>query len=324
MSSCLNVPAGCDMAKFLKRPIEYRVYELPENFPALVFTGDKWRISDVRSSRLHFHNCLEIGICHSDSGMMEFEDKPLPFNNGDVAIVSRNILHTTYSSPGTNSLWTYIFLQPDRLIPSYLQQSLQEADLFNEIEQSICEIFSKEKYPQIYFYAEKIADNLENKPLNYKTDVSALCMSLIIELMRLHSDNPSYNQRKPEVNALVLAPALDFLQENYNQQFPIGKLADLCSMSLTHFRRIFGEIMDCSPLDFLHRTRVKQARNMLRGTNLSILEISERVGYGSISGFNRHFLSITGISPSEWRRNTDYVPKQFVTTHSGWTQPEQL
>ena len=312
------------MAKLQKRPIEYRVYELPESFPALIFTGDKWRISDIRSNRLHFHNCLEIGICHQETGMMEFENKPLPFKEGDVTIVSRNILHTTYSSPGKSSLWTYMFLQPERIVPSYLQKSLQEAELFTDIEQNICEIFSKEEYPQIHFYAERIANNLEKKPLNYKTYVSALCISLMIELMRLRTSNPFFNQSKPEINALVLAPALDFLQDNYHQQFPIGKLADLCSMSLTHFRRVFGEMMDCSPLEFVHRARISQARNMLRGTNLSILEISERVGYGSISGFNRHFLSITGVSPSEWRRNRDAVPKQFVTTHSGWTQPEQL
>ena len=312
------------MAKFLKRPIEYRVYDLPEDYPALIFTGDTWGISDVPSTRLHFHNCLEIGICRSESGMMEFETNPLPFFEGDVTIVSRNILHTTYSSPGKSSLWTYIFLQPERIIPLYLQQSLQETELFTEIEQNICEIFSKSKHPQIYFFVERIAKNLETQPLNYKTDISALCVSLFIELMRLRSDIPYHSHKKPEVNALMLAPALDFLHENYNQQFQIGKLAELCSMSLTHFRRIFGEIMDCAPLEFLHRTRIKQARNMLRGTNLSILEISERVGYGSISGFNRHFLSITGISPSEWRRNRDAVPKHFFTTHSGWTQPEIL
>jgi len=317
---------GVKMAKYHKRPIEYRVYDLPEDFPALVLTGDSWRISDVPSTRLHFHNCLEIGICHSENGMMEFENKPLPFNKGDVTIVSRNILHTTYSSPGTSSLWTYVFLQPERLIPLYTQQSLQESELFTEIEQNICEIFSRKNHPQIYFYAERIAWNLEYQPLNYRTDVCALCASLIIELMRLrsHNLNNTHKRKKPVVNALMLAPALDFLHDNYNQQFHIGKLADLCSMSLTHFRRVFGEIMDCAPLEFLHRTRIKQARNLLRGTNLSVLEISERIGYGSISGFNRHFLSITGTSPSKWRRNTDSVPKHHVTTYTGWTQPEVL
>ena len=44
---------------------EYRNYYLPVDFPLLLLTGEHWKISDIPSSRLHFHNCLEIGICHS-------------------------------------------------------------------------------------------------------------------------------------------------------------------------------------------------------------------------------------------------------------------
>jgi len=70
------------MNKSYKRPIEYRVYEFPENFPALVLSGEKWHISEVKSNRMHFHNCLEIGICHTDSGTMEFGNKTYPFKAG--------------------------------------------------------------------------------------------------------------------------------------------------------------------------------------------------------------------------------------------------
>ena len=39
--------------------VEYRNYYLPSSFPVLLLTGDNWKISDVRSEHLHFHNCLE-------------------------------------------------------------------------------------------------------------------------------------------------------------------------------------------------------------------------------------------------------------------------
>ena len=313
-----------EMRKSQKRVIEYRVYDLPDTFPVLILSGEQWQISDVRSNRLHFHNCLEVGICHTDSGVIEFESKPLPFRAGDVTVVSRNILHTTYSSPGESSRWTYIFMQPELLIPPYLRQSLQEADLLAEIEQNICDIFPNTKYPQIYFYADKIANNLETKPINYQTDVRALCVSFMIELMRIHSNQPFCERVKAAENALVLAPVLDFLQANYNQQFSIEELAEFCNMSLTHFRRTFGEIMGCAPLKFLHRTRITQARNLLRGTDLSILDISERVGYVSLSSFNRHFLQETGFSPSGWRQNIAAMPKHNVTTYNGWMKPEHF
>jgi AraC-like DNA-binding protein len=310
-----------------KRTVEYRVYDLPQNFPILLLGGEEWRISHVRSNRLHFHNCLEVGICRSDSGVIEFEDKPLPFREGDVTVVSRNILHTTYSSPGQNSRWTYLFLQPERLIPPYLHQTLQDAGLLSEIEQNISHIFGRDDYPHIYQLAERIAGELEAKPANYQAGVRALCLLFMIELMRVFSDAP-LDKREPAAestkNVLVLAPALDYIHDNYHQQFRIETLARLCRLSPTHFRRIFGEIMRCAPLEFLHRKRITQARDLLLGTELTVLEISGQVGYLSLSSFNRHFLKETGVTPSKWRHTALMMPKQSVSTYSGWMLPERL
>jgi len=312
------------MKKLRNRVIEYRVYDLPDTFPVIILSGEQWHISDVCSNRLHFHNCLEVGICHTDSGIIEYENNPLPFRAGDVTVVSRNILHTTYSSPGESSLWTYLFLQPERLIPPYLWQTLQEADMLDEIEQNICAIFPLAEYPQIHFFADRIAKNLENRPMNYQADVRALCASFMIELMRIHSGVLARERGSIADNSLALAPALNFIKENSHQRFHIDRLAELCRLSPTHFRRVFKEIMNCAPLEYLHRVRVTQARDLLRGTNLSILEISERVGYVSIASFNRHFLQETGFSPSRWRHDVRAVPKANVSTYNGWLLPEKL
>ncbi len=59
------------MAKSKRAVTEYRSYYLPTHFPVLLLSGDYWKISDIPSGSLHFHNCLEIGICHSDSGTLE-------------------------------------------------------------------------------------------------------------------------------------------------------------------------------------------------------------------------------------------------------------
>ena len=50
------------MSKQAKTIIEYRNYELPENFPILLLTGDRWHISDIKSGRLHFHNCRALPL----------------------------------------------------------------------------------------------------------------------------------------------------------------------------------------------------------------------------------------------------------------------
>lgn len=61
------------MPKPKKPVIEYRHYSLPIDFPVLLLSGDRWRISDIKSEHLHFHNHMEIGICYSDGGIMEIK-----------------------------------------------------------------------------------------------------------------------------------------------------------------------------------------------------------------------------------------------------------
>lgn len=65
------------------------------------------------------------------------------------------------------------------------------------------------------------------------------------------------------------------------------------------FRRTFG----CSPREMLLRLRMEQARNLLVESNLSIKEISERIGYNRQHEFYRAFRRRVGCSPSEWRAN---------------------
>lgn len=93
-----------------KKPvIEYRHYSLPIQFPVLLLSGDRWRISDIKSEHLHFHNHLEIGICYSDSGIMEIKGEAVPFKAGDITFLPRFLPHTTYSSKDSASLWSYLF-----------------------------------------------------------------------------------------------------------------------------------------------------------------------------------------------------------------------
>ena len=96
--------------------IEYRNYELPADFPIQMLSGENWRISDVPSGVLHFHNCLEIGLCESDGGFLGFRGEQRAFRAGDVTIISGDVPHTTWSDPGTASI--VLYLTPTRVPPN--------------------------------------------------------------------------------------------------------------------------------------------------------------------------------------------------------------
>lgn len=105
------------------------------------------------------------------------------------------------------------------------------------------------------------------------------------------------------------------------QQFSIEYLADLCHWSPTHFRRVFHDIMGTSPLDYVNNTRILKSCILLRSTEHSILDISEMVGFHSVSSFNRYFIKLMQMSPREYRKQMQQSEKRLRTSPF-WNLPD--
>lgn len=306
------------MGRHSKTVIEYRSYEFPPHFPLRVIAGEEWRISDVPSGVLHFHNCLEIGICESDSGKMNFSGKVVPFKAGDITFVAGDVPHTTWSDPGCASKWSYIFTDAEELLrPFFDPAALPNSRLLAQVLHGWSGIFSSADHPALANYVKMILQEMQTRSLNYEISVRGLFVALITEVMRLSTEQND----SASANRMVIAPALTYIDEFYMENFSIRDLADACSMSESHFRRVFRELVGMGPLDYLNRTRIAKACSLLRMTDDSILTISEKVGFGSMSSFNRHFYEVMGTAPSDWRRATGTGIGTSILKYSGWLRP---
>jgi transcriptional regulator GlxA family with amidase domain len=105
------------------------------------------------------------------------------------------------------------------------------------------------------------------------------------------------------------------------QDFSMDILAQMCGMSSTHFRRTFTSIMNVSPLEYLIKIRIEKASLLLRTTEMPILSVSEEVGFHSLSSFNRHFSSIVGATPRDWRKKMSYFHNLSIFKNTGWMTP---
>lgn len=311
------------MAKPKPKIIESRNYDLPTYFPMLLLTGEEWRISDVKSDRLHFHNCIEIGLCETDSGIMEFMNTSAEFKAGDVTIVGSDIPHTTYSSKGTASKWSYIFININDLLGPYFSIDLiADNSLTHKLLHNFYAILSQEKYPDIHNITVELVNCLTRKELNFQFIARGLVFALFLKMINIVSeDSKSSSSSSSHDDYLVIAPALDYIREHYMNEFTVDTLADECHMSPTHFRRNFTQIMGQGPLSYLNDIRIQNADVLLRTTEMSILDISESVGFNSVSSFNRHFSELYGMPPLKWRKQTSYIRNQSVLKYTGWLVP---
>ena len=92
---------------------------------------------------------------------------------------------------------------------------------------------------------------------------------------------------------------------HYAENFKIADLANECHMSETHFRRVFQQRMNMTPVEYVNFVRVKKACELIDKTNISMEEVAEKVGFMTPSTFNRNFRRIIGTSPYQWKKRPD-------------------
>lgn len=112
------------------------------------------------------------------------------------------------------------------------------------------------------------------------------------------------NERKENQNIKLLNEIKKYIQQNYmDNSLSLAVLAERFNYSPAYLSIFFKEQMGINFSYYLEELRMEHAIRLLRETNLSIAEISDRVGYNSSNSFCRAFKRIFDMSPGEYRRN---------------------
>jgi AraC-like DNA-binding protein len=83
----------------------------------------------------------------------------------------------------------------------------------------------------------------------------------------------------------------------------VDTLAAVANMSASRFYPAFKDALGATPVDYLNHYRVNRAMTLLvNETELSVEEISMRVGFESSTYFRRVFKRITGKTPKDYRK----------------------
>jgi AraC-like DNA-binding protein len=133
-------------------------------------------------------------------------------------------------------------------------------------------------------------------------EAAALIHAAVARLLAL-----AFCARRHHVNAdPVVPPALSRPVERmklfYFERHTVAGLAQLAGMSPTHFARVFKGAFGTSPIDWLRRERISQAKRRLAETGASIKEIAAQTGYRDRYFFSKDFKKHTGLTPREFRR----------------------
>jgi len=98
-----------------------------------------------------------------------------------------------------------------------------------------------------------------------------------------------------------LARAVDLVMADPARDWRVPELADAAGASRSGLQRMFREFRTESIHEFLQRTRLDQARQLLCDERLAVKEVSARLNFSSEFYFSRFFRKHTGMSPRQFR-----------------------
>jgi len=109
------------------------------------------------------------------------------------------------------------------------------------------------------------------------------------------------HERPPTPNGSAVEPLLRWMEDNAQQELTLDDIATHAGMSTRTLNRRFREQTGTTPLQWLHRARIRHAQYLLETTTHSVDRIAVQVGFGSPTAFRDRFKRLVGTSPHAYR-----------------------
>lgn len=156
-------------------------------------------------------------------------------------------------------------------------------------------VFKVMHQKNIEYDTENIGDiSIINNIISNSTDVIQKNVFDLINMLRTYID-----EKKPNVQVIF-----DYITENYASNISLDTIAEHFGYSPSHLSRLIKSKSGMTFTDYINSLRINEAQNLLSSTNESIVSIYERIGFNNRVTFTRLFKQFTGVTPSEYRKNT--------------------
>ncbi|MCZ0984637.1 GlxA family transcriptional regulator [Streptomyces diastatochromogenes] len=110
--------------------------------------------------------------------------------------------------------------------------------------------------------------------------------------------------------------AQEWILGNLDNPLPVAEIARQANMSLRNFARVFRREVGTTPGQYVERTRIARARELLETTDLTISQIAGRCGFAAPETFFRSFGRTLGLTPREYRHRFQVMsPSGLIDRH---------
>lgn len=235
----------------------------------------------------HSHHYFEIYYLKGGQRYHVVEDRLHLINSGELIVFPPYRMHHSFGDEGVAFDRTVLYFRPEVVATDEILERIGKQTntyRFDGVQlRHVDSIF--ERMERVQECADEFAGE----------EMRLLVNDLLISIVR-QAPTDTEVERRDRITGVIR-----FLHEHHSEHLRLNDIASEFFVSQYHLCREFKKATKSTVMQYLTNVRIGQAQRLLDETELSVTEISERVGFANVTHFNRVFKQLTDMAPREYR-----------------------
>jgi len=252
----------------------------------------------------HYHDFYELYFYLGDGMRYFIGNKTFYVKKYDLILIDKFTYHrTSYKEKGFKErLLIYLYDDVINIIGNEI------------LKQKIVNLFKKKKISFYSSFSKYMLDTLMNRVLpkyynKSNPSISQLQARLVMLDLLLEIAEMDENGQLIEDNSITtpqenrVSDIVSYINSNYSKQITLDELSKIFFINKYYLCHIFKEVTGMSITDFINRKRLAESKKLLKYTDYNITEISQMVGFNSVSRFISLFREKFEETPKSFRES---------------------
>lgn len=235
----------------------------------------------------HSHHYFEIYYLKGGQRYHVVEDRLHLINSEELIVFPPYRMHHSFGDEGVAFDRTVLYFRPEVVATDEILERIGKQTntyRFDGVQlHHVDSIF--ERMERVQECADEFAGE----------EMRLLVNDLLISIVR-QAPTDTEVERRDRITGVIR-----FLHEHHSEHLRLNDIASEFFVSQYHLCREFKKATKSTVMQYLTNVRIGQAQRLLDETELSVTEISERVGFANVTHFNRVFKQLTDMAPREYR-----------------------
>ncbi|MFN8577722.1 MAG: AraC family transcriptional regulator [Candidatus Sericytochromatia bacterium] len=238
---------------------------------------------------------LSLGLVVQGNKQILFGDKIINYGSGELLITTIDVPVITHVTKASNhEPFLALVIDIDYKLLIQIMNEIKKPQLQKKLAFESVSVYKSEQV--LLDVICRLVEVLD-EPLLIKQLAPLFLQEIHIRLISGVYGNMLQNLIIKETPEQQILSSIIWIKQNFTKTINIDEIAENANMSPSSFRKHFRNITGTSPLQYQKQLRIQESRQLMLNKGYNSNEVSNLVGYQSVSQFNREYKRILGMPP---------------------------